>query len=171
MRRNSLSPPSSNLRLNADSLFGEPVSRQQRANAVRLSSPTAEIGKRGIKLGPVILLIMIVCAACLVYLWFSSDAKGTSGPKYSLSGGIKYHRFDRPISANDRESRTCSRTLSKRNGLDSRGRVFHGSKRSSGMDDVGMKATLDARPIHRVYVDGFFIDKTDVTNAEFAEFC
>jgi len=48
------------------------VSRQQRANAVRLSSPTAEIGKRGIKLGPVILLILIVCAACLVYLWFSS---------------------------------------------------------------------------------------------------
>lgn len=38
------------------------------------------------------------------------------------------------------------------------------------MDDVGMKATLDARPIHRVYVDGFFMDKTDVTNAQFAEF-
>ena len=29
---------------------------------------------------------------------------------------------------------------------------------------------LDARPIHRVYVDGFFMDKTDVTNAQFAEF-
>jgi formylglycine-generating enzyme required for sulfatase activity len=28
----------------------------------------------------------------------------------------------------------------------------------------------DARPIHRVYVDGFFMDKTDVTNAQFAEF-
>jgi len=52
--------------------FGEPVSRQQRANAVRLPSPTAEIGKGGIKFGPVILLILIVCAACLVYLWFSS---------------------------------------------------------------------------------------------------
>jgi sulfatase modifying factor 1 len=38
------------------------------------------------------------------------------------------------------------------------------------MDDVGMKATLDARPIHRVYVDGFFMDRTDVTNAQFAEF-
>lgn len=38
------------------------------------------------------------------------------------------------------------------------------------MDDVGMKATLDARPIHRVYVDGFCMDKTDVTNAQFAEF-
>ena len=38
------------------------------------------------------------------------------------------------------------------------------------MDEVGMKATIDARPIHRVYVDGFFMDKTDVTNAEFAKF-
>jgi len=38
------------------------------------------------------------------------------------------------------------------------------------MDAVGMKATLDARPIHRVYVDGFFMDKTDVTNKQFAEF-
>jgi formylglycine-generating enzyme required for sulfatase activity len=33
-----------------------------------------------------------------------------------------------------------------------------------------MKATADARPIHRVYVDGFYMDKTDVTNAQFARF-
>src|SRR5437879_5841086 len=38
------------------------------------------------------------------------------------------------------------------------------------MDEVGMKAANDARPIHRVYVDGFFMDKTDVTNEEFAKF-
>ncbi|HTS04026.1 MAG TPA: formylglycine-generating enzyme family protein [Candidatus Eisenbacteria bacterium] len=38
------------------------------------------------------------------------------------------------------------------------------------MNDVGMKATADARPIHRVYVDGFFMDKTDITNAQFAAF-
>ena len=38
------------------------------------------------------------------------------------------------------------------------------------VDDVGMKATLDARPIHRLYVDGFFMDKTDVNNAQFTEF-
>lgn len=37
-------------------------------------------------------------------------------------------------------------------------------------DEVGMKATYDSRPIHRVYVDGFYMDKTDVTNAEFAVF-
>jgi sulfatase modifying factor 1 len=37
-------------------------------------------------------------------------------------------------------------------------------------DEVGMNATKDSRPIHRVYVDGFWMDKTDVTNREFAEF-
>lgn len=35
---------------------------------------------------------------------------------------------------------------------------------------VGMQATTDSRPIHRVYVDGFFMDATAVTNAEFAKF-
>ena len=38
------------------------------------------------------------------------------------------------------------------------------------MNAVGMNATKDSRPIHRVYVDGFFMDKTDVTNAQFAKF-
>ncbi len=37
-------------------------------------------------------------------------------------------------------------------------------------NEVGMNGTRDARPIHRVYVDGFFMDKTDVTNAQFAAF-
>jgi formylglycine-generating enzyme required for sulfatase activity len=37
-------------------------------------------------------------------------------------------------------------------------------------DDVGMQATRDSRPIHRVYVDGFWMDKTEVTNAQFAAF-
>jgi formylglycine-generating enzyme required for sulfatase activity len=35
---------------------------------------------------------------------------------------------------------------------------------------VGMTPTRDATPIHRVYVDGFFMDKTSVTNAQFAVF-
>ena len=38
------------------------------------------------------------------------------------------------------------------------------------VDQVGMHAAADARPIHRVYVDGFWMDKTDVTNEEFARF-
>jgi formylglycine-generating enzyme required for sulfatase activity len=33
-----------------------------------------------------------------------------------------------------------------------------------------MNAANDAQPIHRVYVDGFWMDRTDVTNEEFAKF-
>ena len=50
------------------------------------------------------------------------------------------------------------------------GEFSMGANDPPDMDEVGMKATEDARPIHRVYVDGFFLDKTDVTNAEFADF-
>jgi formylglycine-generating enzyme len=50
------------------------------------------------------------------------------------------------------------------------GEFSMGANDPPDMDEVGMKATEDARPIHRVYVDGFFMDKTDVTNAEFAKF-
>ena len=34
----------------------------------------------------------------------------------------------------------------------------------------GPDAMNDARPIHRVYVDGFWMDKTEVTNEQFAKF-
>jgi formylglycine-generating enzyme required for sulfatase activity len=37
-------------------------------------------------------------------------------------------------------------------------------------DSVGMQATEDSRPIHRVYIDGFWMDRTEVTNAQFAAF-
>jgi formylglycine-generating enzyme required for sulfatase activity len=50
------------------------------------------------------------------------------------------------------------------------GEFSMGAQDPPDMDDVGMKATIDSRPVHRVYVDGFFMDKTDVTNAEFEKF-
>ncbi len=45
-----------------------------------------------------------------------------------------------------------------------------GAQSAMDMNAVGMQATVDSRPIHRVYVDGFFMDKTDVTNAQFEKF-
>ena len=50
------------------------------------------------------------------------------------------------------------------------GEFSMGANDPPDMNNVGMMATLDARPIHRVYVDGFYMDRTDVTNAQFNEF-
>jgi len=39
-----------------------------------------------------------------------------------------------------------------------------------GMNEGGHEQMNDARPVHRVYVDGFYMDATEVTNAEFEKF-
>jgi len=36
--------------------------------------------------------------------------------------------------------------------------------------EAAMHAAADARPVHRVYVDGFWMDRTDVTNEQFETF-
>ena len=54
------------------------MSRRRRAKPVQLSLPPVEAEKRGkINIGPVIFLILIVCAACAIYLWFSSGVNGS----------------------------------------------------------------------------------------------
>lgn len=50
------------------------------------------------------------------------------------------------------------------------GEFSMGAASAPGMNDVGMQATHDSRPIHRVRVDGFWMDATEVTNARFSEF-
>jgi len=37
-------------------------------------------------------------------------------------------------------------------------------------NEVGTHAAEDSRPIHRTYVDGFWMDRTEVTNRQFAKF-
>src|SRR5262249_4168938 len=50
------------------------------------------------------------------------------------------------------------------------GEFSMGASDPPDLGEVGMKATQDARPIHRVYVDGFWMDRTDVTNEQFERF-
>jgi formylglycine-generating enzyme len=52
------------------------------------------------------------------------------------------------------------------------GEFSMGAADPTGMDAniVGMNAIDDSRPIHRVYVDGFWMDRTEVTNEQFAAF-
>jgi formylglycine-generating enzyme required for sulfatase activity len=50
------------------------------------------------------------------------------------------------------------------------GEFSMGAQDPPAATQIGMLAARDARPIHRVYVDGFWMDATDVTNEEFALF-
>ena len=50
------------------------------------------------------------------------------------------------------------------------GEFSMGAAESPDMNMVGMQATTDSRPVHRVYVDGFWMDATEVTNDAFAAF-
>jgi len=55
-------------------------------------------------------------------------------------------------------------------GLDFRRRVFDGAAASGhGSCEMPM-ASNDAQPIHRVRVDGFWMDATTVTNEQFDQF-
>jgi formylglycine-generating enzyme len=50
------------------------------------------------------------------------------------------------------------------------GEFSMGAEDQRGMPGGGMQSMDDSRPIHRVYVDGFWMDATDVTNEQFASF-
>jgi formylglycine-generating enzyme required for sulfatase activity len=50
------------------------------------------------------------------------------------------------------------------------GEFSMGAADPRGAPDGGPDALADARPIHRVRVDGFWMDRTEVTNAQFAAF-
>jgi formylglycine-generating enzyme required for sulfatase activity len=50
------------------------------------------------------------------------------------------------------------------------GEFSMGAEDPRGTEHGGPDAMNDARPIHRVYVDGFWMDSTEVTNEEFAKF-
>ncbi len=50
------------------------------------------------------------------------------------------------------------------------GEFSMGAGNPSRVHDGGHEAMEDARPIHRVYVDGFYMDATEVTNAQFDSF-
>jgi formylglycine-generating enzyme required for sulfatase activity len=67
------------------------------------------------------------------------------------NGEALAHEFQPTIEKHDRPSGPAPEGMVWIPG----GEFSMGANDSPDMDEVGMKATTDARPIHRVYVDGF----------------
>jgi formylglycine-generating enzyme len=139
----------------------------------RPPSPLIEPQRQGkISYVPIVFLVLIVIGACLASVRLSShtNANPAGTPPSALAEVPK----PAPSPAGFQptiENRGPAPGASPKGMVWIPGGEFSmGANDPPDMDDVGMKATLDARPIHRVYVDGFFMDKTDVTNAQFAEF-
>ncbi|HUO34143.1 MAG TPA: formylglycine-generating enzyme family protein [Candidatus Acidoferrum sp.] len=149
------------------------MSRKRRANLAKSSPETPKVEKRK-RISIVSAMILGTLFASGAYLAFqihSSKAAGKSSATHDLASeggnsGTATGTFQPTIENREPAPRPVPKGMTWIPG----GEFSMGAKDPPDMDPVGMNATLDARPIHRVYVDGFYMDKTDVTNAEFAEF-
>src|SRR5215471_19063985 len=105
----------------------------------------------------------------------SIGCQPSNRPAPSLTDKTSPAQSEAPTTTSEFQPTVENRDPSRRRAPDGKvwipgGEFSMGAGEPPDMDDVGMKATLDARPIHRVYVDGFYMDKTDVTNAQFSRF-
>lgn len=113
-----------------------------------------------------LILIALVASAALVGVLVWSPAKRSSPPTASLAPADTA-RFTATVENTARPSAPVPEGMVWIPG----GEFSMGAHDPPDMnDEVGMRATTDSRPIHRVYVDGFWMDKTEVTNDQFAAF-
>jgi len=148
------------------------MSVRRKAKRVQPPPQLAKAERRKPKSIPVaiILSLMVGGAAYVVSRKHSFDASGsalalTRSPNNNVNASSATRTFQPTI-----ENRRFSAEAPKGMAWIPGGEFSMGANDPPDQDEVGMKATLDARPIHRVYVDGFYMDKTDVTNTQFAEF-
>ena len=120
---------------------------------MQLSSPPVGVEKRGkITLGPVILLIVIVGVAFLVYLWFSSEAKGSVRTQIPPKVADTADPLLRPVDFSQRLRIANLRPeLPQRECWIRVGEFSTGANDPPDMYDVGMRAWFDARSIQRAY--------------------
>ena len=150
------------------------MSRQAKAKPARPASPPAGVRRlKSIAIPATIALIAL--AACCGYLVFrvrSSQAVGSPlvSPQPIAENGLNGDSPPIGFQATIENREPAPQASPKGTVWIPGGEFSMGANDPPDKDDVGMKATSDARPIHRVYVDGFYMDKTDVTNAQFAEF-
>lgn len=149
------------------------MSRNRRARPAKSPPPPVQVENRKRVFIPVVVLLSLLVAGA-TYVTFRIHSSHVSG------GGSEAHRFPSDNGNSSSVVGTFQPTIANREAAPGPlpkgmawipgGEFSMGANDPPDMDEVGMKATMDARPIHRVYVDGFYMDKTDVTNAQFAEF-
>ena len=115
---------------------------------------------------PIQLLLVALVALALVAVAWMWRARNSKPPATQLAMTISPSSFEPTVANNAVASGPVPEGMVWIPG----GEFSMGANDPPDMDEVGMKATEDARPIHRVYVNGFFMDQTDVTNAQFAAF-
>lgn len=149
------------------------MSRHRRAQPPRPRQLSVDVRRgKGIPLGSILFLIFVVCGACLAYVKFSSHVDGSLrlNPQptdmETTSTAAPADPFKPTVENHEAALGSAPKGMVWIPG----GEFSMGANDPPDMNDVGMKATFDALPIHRVYVDGFYMDKTDVTNAQFAKF-
>ena len=124
------------------------------------TAPTRDRAARR-PLSPIVQIGFGVAAAVIVWTVSSLALDGGRGRKPTGSGGF---------------APTSSDTTASPGAAPTNMAWIPGGEFSMGCADPrgrpfgGPDAMRDARPIHRVHVDGFWMDRTEVTNRRFAEF-
>jgi sulfatase modifying factor 1 len=138
------------------------ASKRRRENAPQ---PERRPKPAGLALGLIVLAIIVIVLGWALYS--NRDSKrGQVVAGTTPAAGMSHAAFEPTVANHAGPPAKAPEGMTWIPG----GEFSMGANDPPDMDDVGMKATTDGRPIHRVYVDGFFMDKTDVTNAEFAKF-
>jgi formylglycine-generating enzyme len=129
------------------------------ANPQQAGTPRAWLGQ---------LLLVVVTAATV---WASAPVwkRFLTGPSRSMSGVT---RVESTTTQSASGTNDPDRSMTPPPGMVwiPGGEFSMGSPDPRGLPHGGPDAMADARPIHRVQVDGFWMDRVEVTNRQFAEF-
>lgn len=111
--------------------------------------------------------IPVLLAVFIGYRYATPKAAGVSGSGIACQVGGEAKPPHVSVSTNVQPATLVANEKPPRYTAATRGMQWPGGEFSMGSDDTKF---TDARPWHRVYVDGFWIDTSEVTNTLFAKF-
>ena len=116
-----------------------------------------------------IVAIVLVISVAVVFAGFRSASSSVSGTSASSS---EAHSSSAASTFGPTISNTRAAPTPASSGMVwiPGGEFSMGALDPPAAGEAAMHGAADARPIHRVYVDGFWMDRTDVTNEQFGKF-